>query len=230
MNPQLNSGTLQTYFNDASILKFVKDSVKDLHGKVLDIGCGKMRYKDLILSGKNVKGYEGLDLEEGKFTYAVKADIYWDGITIPLENNSVESVVIFEVLEHCPDPRIVINEAFRVLKSNGIMLFSTPFLYHLHGSPFDYARLTPFGAENMLKKAGFTNIEIGSGGRWDASLGQMISIWICNRPMPHPVRRILSRLYAPVFHLLLSVDKKYAKLPMKDGTMIPNILGKAYKK
>lgn len=230
MNPQLNSGTLQTYFNDVSILKFVKNSVKDLHGKVLDVGCGKMRYKDLILSEEKVREYIGLDLDEGKFTYSVKADLYWNGIIIPLENNSVESVVIFEVLEHCPDPRIVINEAFRILKSNGVILFSTPFIYHLHGSPFDYSRLTPFGVENMLKEAGFTNVEIRPGGRWDASLGQMISIWICNRPMPHIIRRILSRLYTPLFRLLLITDRKYSKLPMKDGTIIPNILGKAYKK
>jgi SAM-dependent methyltransferase len=229
MNPKLNSGTIETYYNDHSIVTFLKENLDTLSGTVLDIGCGKMKHKDLIIRGKKVKNYKGLDLDEGKFVYKSKADIYWDGLTIPLEDNSIDSAILFEVIEHCPDPNVVIKEALRILKPGGVILFSTPSIYHFHGMPHDYHRPSPSNLKLLFTNAGFSDVTIQSGGKWDASLGQMISIWITQRPMPKLLRRILRKLYVPLFHLLLYCDKKYNQLPLDNGTIVPNLLGKATK-
>jgi SAM-dependent methyltransferase len=138
-----------------------KKKMKELgRGNVIDIGCGKMKHKNLILSNKNVKKYTGLDLDEGKFEYKSKADIYWDGIIIPLNDNSVDGAILFEVIEHCPDPSIVIKEAFRILKPGSSILFSTPFLYHFHGLPHDYSRPTPSLLKQLFLNAGFSSVNI----------------------------------------------------------------------
>lgn len=229
MSPVLNAGTIETYFNDISIVNFLSDNLDELSGTVLDIGCGKMKHREMILKGKGVKKYVGLDLEEGKFTYSVKADMYWDGIKIPLDDKSVDSIILFEVIEHCPNPSIVINEAYRVLKPGGIILFSTPFLYHLHGAPYDYSRPTPFGLKSFFDNAGFSNTEIKGGGNWDSSLGQMIALWISHRPMNKLIRKVFRHVFVPIFKLILIVDRKYLQFPLKDGTMIPNLLGKSIK-
>jgi len=227
--PRLNAGTLEGYFNDYTILNFINKNIDRLEGVVLDIGCGKMRYRDLILSSKKVTKYIGLDLDEGKFTYSVRADMYWDGVKIPLDDNSIGSIILLEVLEHCTDPRIVLREAYRILRPNGVIVLTTPFVYHLHGIPYDYQRITPFGIEKMLNELGMSNITITSGGSFDTSLAQMISNWICNRPMPHIIRRILRRLFVPIFKVLLFLDKKNLDKPFKNGTMIPNVFGIAIK-
>ena len=129
MPPKLTRGNINGFFNDYAIFSFLSKNLSALKGEVLDIGCGNMRYKNLILSNSKVSKYIGLDLEPGKFGYNSKADVYWDGVTMPLTNNSIDSAILFEVLEHCENPNLVITEAFRVLKPGGRLLFSTPFLY-----------------------------------------------------------------------------------------------------
>jgi ubiquinone/menaquinone biosynthesis C-methylase UbiE len=170
-----------------------------------------------------------LDLDAGKYRYSVKADLYWDGRQMPLEDNSVDGAILFEVVAHCPDPSIVIGEAFRVIKPGGMLLFSTPFLYQLCEQPFDYRRLTPYGAELLLSQAGFVSIEISPSGLWDASLAQMIGIWVAHRPMPYRVKQILRFLYVPVFKLLLAMDKRIPRNGVQENAMMPGLLGCAVK-
>ncbi len=49
-----------------------------------------------------------------------------DAGDIPLADNQVDLFVSYETLEHVPEPRLFVQEIHRVLKSNGIVLLSTP--------------------------------------------------------------------------------------------------------
>jgi SAM-dependent methyltransferase len=226
---KLTRSNINGYFNDFSIYSFLKNNLHELNGKVLDIGCGKMHFKKIIESSPKVKEYIGLDLEPGKFNYSSKADIYWDGVTMPIPDNSIDSSILFEVIEHCENPNIVISEAYRVLKPGGTILFSSPFLYQLHGIPNDHQRFTPFGLESAMKRNGFKDIKIIPSGSWDASLGQMFSIWITRRPMPSIVRKILSLSFVPIFQLLLFFDRKQTKDNFSENDIMPGLLGIARK-
>lgn len=226
---KLTRGTINSYFNDRAIQDFLCNNLDSLQGQVLDIGCGRMRHRHIILSGHKVSNYIGLDLEPGKFNYSSQADVFWDGITMPLSDNAMGGAVLFEVLEHCADPSIVVKEAYRVLQPGGTLLFSTPFLYQLHGFPHDYQRLSPAGLKHLLLKAGFTDLRLFPSGSWDASLGQMISIWITQRPMPSILRKILCISFVPVFRLLLRLDTRRLQNTFTDNDIMPGILGIAKK-
>ena len=229
----LNSGRLNSYINDFTISRFLESHVNLLNGDILDIGCGKMKFKKVIESSNGNNRYIGLDLVEGQFSYAVKADLYWDGIKMPIDDNKIDGAILFEVIEHCPNPSIVISEAFRVLKPGGVLLFSTPFVYQFHGVPYDFFRLTPQGLKNIFQQAGFVDFEIEYGGLWDASLAQMLGIWVNKRPMPVIVRKILKKILVIVFRFLLIMDNKEllkTKGEFLEGLMVTNILGAVRKK
>ncbi len=221
--------TINSYINDYLIASFIKDHAHLFSGKVLDIGCGNMRYRHTILENKKVTDYIGLDLEEGKFTYSVKADMYWDGKTIPLSEKSVDGALLCEVLEHCSEPFTVLSESYRVLSPGGVLLFSTPFLYQIHGAPYDYYRHTPFKIEEWCKKAGFSKVEIFATGSYDTSLAQMLSIYVEHRPMPSLLRKILKRLLVPVIAITLHTEKKRKRRPIHEHDIMPGIVGIAYK-
>jgi SAM-dependent methyltransferase len=49
-----------------------------------------------------------------------------DATKLPFPDNYFDAVTMFDLLEHVPDDRAAITEAFRVLKPGGFLLLSTP--------------------------------------------------------------------------------------------------------
>ncbi len=76
-------------------------------------------------------------------------DILVDLPNIPLEDNSVDVVLCTEVIEYIYDYKKLLFEVSRVLKQDGILLLSFPFIYPLHADDkYDYYRLT----EPLIRK------------------------------------------------------------------------------
>jgi SAM-dependent methyltransferase len=94
---------------------------------MLDVGCGEMPYRELILTeSAGVKNYQGMDLPVSPGA-AVSPDLVWDGNKIPMDDASVDCVMLTEVLEHCPEPENVLREVSRVLRPNGFLFLTVPF-------------------------------------------------------------------------------------------------------
>ena len=74
-----------------------------------------------------------------------------DATNLPYENNEFDVVVADQVLEHvCNNPQKVFSESYRVLKKGGVIIFTSPFFYNIHGIETqdsyglsDYWRFTP---------------------------------------------------------------------------------------
>jgi ubiquinone/menaquinone biosynthesis C-methylase UbiE len=49
-----------------------------------------------------------------------------DATDLPFEDRSFDAVTRFDLLEHVPDDRQAVREAFRVLRPGGALLVSTP--------------------------------------------------------------------------------------------------------
>src|SRR3712207_3512897 len=81
----------------------------------LDVGCGLGGYvKALTEGGLDCRG---LDVEAEYVEVArglgVEAEVY-DGERLPLQDGGVDTVILFEVLEHLEDPAALLREARRV--------------------------------------------------------------------------------------------------------------------
>ena len=119
------------------------------------------------------------------------------------------------------------RESLRVLKPGGLLFFTVPFLWPLHDVPHDEYRYTPFALERHLRNSGFVQIKLKALGGWDASLAQMIGLWVVRRPMSSRKRSILSRLALPIVRYLARHDR----LPQEfdESLMITGLSGTAIK-
>lgn len=122
-----------------------------IQGKTLDIGCGQKPYQNLCSSTE----YIGLELDTLENRAFKKADYFYDGKTLPFENASMDSVVSHQVFEHIFHPQEFLTEIHRVLKNNGTVMLSVPFVWDEHEQPYDFARYSSFALNALLKEHGF---------------------------------------------------------------------------
>lgn len=203
------------------ILRKLGEQLPKFEGVLLDIGCGEMPYKPLLTRPPSrVTRYIGLDVEQRPGARS-RPDITWTDGRIPLAEGSVDCAISTEVFEHCPDPEAVMREIHRVLKANGLLFFTVPFVWPLHERPNDHYRFTPYSLNRHLVASGFTEIQLSATGGWDASLAQMLGLWVRRRQMVEWKRALLSRLLQPLIYLLLRSDRPrrvgFYKLPMMIG-------------
>lgn len=118
---------------------------------MIDIGCGDKPYEDLFY---NVKKYEGIEIETSVHT-TTKADYVYDGITFPFTNESYDSIILNEVIEHVFNPDELLQEIRRIMKPEATMMITLPFVWDEHEQPYDYARYSSFGIKHLLQKNGF---------------------------------------------------------------------------
>lgn len=70
----------------------------------------------------------------------------------PIADESIGLVLNLESLEHLPYPQKAIDEIYRVLKLDGLLILTTVMHFKIHPAPKDYWRFTPEGIELLLGK------------------------------------------------------------------------------
>ena len=111
-----------------SIIKEITDEMS----VILDIGCGTgWVSKKLIPSGKKVIS---MDISSDNPVKAVRelrhenhAGLIADAYNIPLKNNSVDCIIASEILEHVPDPKVLIISLIKLLKTKGKIIITVPY-------------------------------------------------------------------------------------------------------
>lgn len=130
----------------------------DYQGRVVDLGCGKAFYKDMIL--KTATEYVGVDWENSMHEQG-HVDVFTDLTQrLPFDDVYADTVVSFDVLEHLPEPDFFLGECNRILKAKGVLLITVPFMWHVHEEPHDYFRYTKYGLQYLLEKNGFSQVTV----------------------------------------------------------------------
>ena len=119
---------------------------QDLTGKtVLDFGCGNgAQTIELAEQGGMVTACDIDDSDLSLLRKFLEAStnltifpILYDGIILPLPDDSFDVVVSFAVLEHVRDQEVALDEMCRVLKNDGVLLISVPnkwWIFETHGA------------------------------------------------------------------------------------------------
>lgn len=151
----------------------IRNLAPKLGGKLLDFGCGRKPYCNLF---SNVKEYVGIDIEVSGHPHKESlVDIYYNGKVIPFDDEYFDSIFCSEVIEHVFNVEEVLSEIHRVLKVDGIALFTFPFAYQEHEKPYDFARYTSYASKHIFEKNGFKIIEQRKAGHFSVAL---LQLWI----------------------------------------------------
>jgi SAM-dependent methyltransferase len=96
-----------------ALTSFVISNHDLIQGRVLDVGCGSMPYKQLFPESE----WTGLD-------FRPVSDIHADMCSIPVEDESFDTVFCIDALNFTARPWIAVAEMSRVLKPGGHLLLA----------------------------------------------------------------------------------------------------------
>jgi SAM-dependent methyltransferase len=154
-----------------------------LHGRLLDVGCGERPYAEHFPNIQRYYGVEHLaaviNVDERLAASVAHVshciDAFADGANLPFRDAVFDSVIATEVLEHVPNPERVVAEMARVLRDGGLALITVPFVGELHQIPYDFRRYTKFGIELQIQEAGFDILENRSRGNFLLTAGRCLA-------------------------------------------------------
>ncbi len=139
---------------------------------LLDAGCGTQRYKKyckhLEYYGQDFGEYkpeklnEGLQMDTWEYGKLAYVGNIWD---INEKDETFDTILCTEVLEHIPYPNETIKEFSRLLKHGGILILTAPYASLPHFQPYYY--YSGFSQEwykYLLEQNGLELIEISPNG------------------------------------------------------------------
>lgn len=132
--------------------QFVQQAAQSLQPgqRMLDAGAGDGAYQRFF----SHVTYESADFCQVDKAYAPMTYVC-DLAAVPVESERYDLILLTQVLEHLPNPQLVLTEMLRLLKPNGTLWLSAPLFYEEHEVPFDFYRYTQFGFKQQLTQAGF---------------------------------------------------------------------------
>lgn len=137
--------------------KWLLEYSKYYKGVLVDLGCGTAPYKDFFL--QYAQKYVGVDWSNT--LHDSKADIVSNlNEKIDLADEYAQTIVSLSVMEHLCEPQIFLNESYRILKNNGVIVLAVPWMWQIHEAPHDYFRYTPYGLKYLFEKAGYKDIHV----------------------------------------------------------------------
>ncbi|MBE9229908.1 methyltransferase domain-containing protein [Phormidium sp. LEGE 05292] len=136
--------------------KFIEKIKPEIVGNILEIGAGPQAKETYELSDDC--SYRNLNIKA-----LPEVDIVGDVHDVNLvEPESCDTILLFNVLEHCYAPWIVIENIYTWLKPGGKCFAATPVGVRIHADPTDYWRPLPNAFTWMLRN--FSKHEIYSYG------------------------------------------------------------------
>lgn len=170
--------------NEKNRDEWLEKTLKQLNpgSKILDAGAGELKYKKfcahLNYASQDFGQYDGEGNTEGLQTKKwdnSKLDIVSDITKIPVDNNSYDTIMCIEVLEHLPEPINAIKEFSRIIKPNGKLIITAPFCSMTHFAPYFFQTgFSKYWYEKILKDNGFSILEINYNGNYFEYLAQEI--------------------------------------------------------
>ena len=154
-----------------------KRHVADLHGRVLDLGCGAAPFRRFLPADAR---YVGVDAGAAAGAASVRAF----GEALPFADGVFDGAMCTEMICFSARPWLVLAELGRVLRPGGALYLTAPFGWHVMDGG-DYFRFTPQGIRALLESAGFTVESMEPiGGLFSSTAGELVEAVVADVWLP----------------------------------------------
>ena len=192
----------RAWYRDADPMEQVDYALVDFVSEhaghsVVDLGCGLGGYSKVLADrGFDVRGFDVVpEYVERARELGVRADVY-DGERLPLEDRSVDTVFLLEVIEHLEDPAPLLAEARRVAR--GSVLVTTPNCTQSFGRvPIEFSHMLDVDHKQFFTETSLTELLDGVFGSCEVEQVAPIDRNLAGLVLPRPLRplyRWLDRL------------------------------------
>lgn len=126
--------------------QFIREIRSYVVGYTLEIGGS--RENQYLYGFTNAMSYKTMDMHQ-KPEVDITGDIHDPN---SLGSNSFDSIILFNVLEHCEKPWIVVENIYNWLTKRGSVFCMVPNSQRIHRDPKDYWRILPDGMRSLFAK------------------------------------------------------------------------------
>jgi len=151
---------------------------------LLDLGGNRIRKRGQF----DIERYD-LRVVYANLSAVKRPDVLADAARVPFQDGCFDAVICSELLEHVLDPLAILREVHRVLRVGGTLLSCVPFLYRIHGDPYDFGRYTDHFWLCTLEEIGFHEIVIERQGLFFSVLADFCKQYV-NERWRRPLRSI----------------------------------------
>ncbi|MHC4549467.1 MAG: methyltransferase domain-containing protein [Planctomycetota bacterium] len=144
-----------------------------VRGRLLDLGCGAVPYFGLYRD--RIDGCVCVDWPRSAYA-SPHLDLHADlNAALPLADATMDTVLLTDVLEHVARPGPLVREIARVLRPDGKLIATVPFLYRLHEEPHDYYRYTEHALRRFCDEAGLDVVVLEPYGGLPEVFGDLVN-------------------------------------------------------
>jgi SAM-dependent methyltransferase len=198
----------RAWYRDADPLEQVDYGLVDFVAEhagpqLLDLGCGLGGYSKVLAErGFEVRAFDVVpEYVERARELGVRAELY-DGERLPLADDSVDTAILLEVIEHLEEPARLLAEARRVARRN--VLVSTPNCTQSFGRvPIEFSHMLDVDHRQFFTVDSLTELLDGVFGSCQVEQVAPIDRNLAGLVLPRPLRllyRLLDRLGAAKPH------------------------------
>ncbi len=154
--------------HDFYIKKHIEEFSRDIEkvSEILDIGGGSTPYKGMF----DCNEYTTIEVDINRYK---NIDIFGDITNLPIKKGKIDCIICTEVLEHVKDVDKAFKELNRVLKREGYLILTIPFIIGIHDK-IDFYRFTETALRQILEKYDFDVISLYKRGGIFSSLGAIL--------------------------------------------------------
>lgn len=212
-NPKLREFFLSdSYLARKELYNNIENNAEKFTGDILDLGCGSKPYQYLF----KCDSYVGLEIMGGGGIN--EADYFYDGTIFPFKNEQFDNIVSFQVIYQAPDLDALILEINRVVKINGYILITVPFMWFDGGGNI-HRRFSEQYTKKKFETYGFKIEKIEQTNANLSALCILANKYI-NRSISNitvkPIRVLFRIFITPLFNLL---GLSFLKFMKKDNEL-----------